>query len=91
MDTDKVTAVLVKPAAGRINQAALILCTDKGSETDGVKLSPALVEKTPDGDGGKERLIINLLRSWTLLYLILDLYFTFHWQEMQFRCIVSYI
>ena len=55
MDTDKVTAVLVKPAAGRIDQAALILCTDKGSETDGVKLSPALVEKTPDGDGGKER------------------------------------
>ena len=54
VDTDKVSAILVKPAAGRINQAVRVFLLYHSGDPGSVKLPPSFVEGDPDGDGGEE-------------------------------------
>ena len=54
VNADKIAAALIKPAAGGINQPCWIQLPDHVSNAHGIELSPALVERTVDGDGREE-------------------------------------
>ena len=56
---DKVSGTLIEPAACRVDEPCRILCADGLCNTYRIKLSPALVKRTPDGNGGEEFQVIN--------------------------------
>ena len=66
VDASEVASLLVKPSAGMVDRAGGVQFLDTFGNTQRVKLSPALVEKGPYGNGGNAVQMGNSIQ--TLLF-----------------------